>query len=173
MLTRKAIRYSENIHPIGDSPLKSSAQRTFAPLQKSRRNHRSYVWTESLSSMATCRRKSFPGQFEHLSHMWLFTLEMIGAAQLRVATEIAPKWPFLCVNRIPIQYGYVPAQKLSGTVWTSIPYVTLHFRDDRRSAASCRYRNRAEMTVLTCEQKRYPVWLRAGAKTIRYNVNIS
>ena len=118
MLTRKAIRYSENIHPIGDSPLKSSAQRSFAPLQKSRRNHRSYVWTESLSSMATCRRKSFLGQFEHLSHMWLFTLEMIGAAQLRVATEIAPKWPFLRVNRIPIQYRFICLSKHWGRLST-------------------------------------------------------
>ena len=35
-----------------------------------------------------------------------------------------------------------------------IRYVTLHFRD-RGSAASLRYRNRAEITVLMCEQKPY------------------
>ena len=35
---------------VCDSTLRRSAQR-FAPLQKSRRNHRSYVWTEALSGM--------------------------------------------------------------------------------------------------------------------------
>ena len=30
----------------------------------------------------------------------------ICAAQLRSVTEIAPKSPFLCVNRSPIQYGF-------------------------------------------------------------------
>ena len=37
--------------PICDAPLSRVAKRSFAPLQKSRRNHRSYVWTEALSSM--------------------------------------------------------------------------------------------------------------------------
>ena len=41
--------------------------------------------------------------------------------------------------------------------WTPIRYVTLHFRD-RVGAASLRYRNRAEITVLMWEQKPYPVW---------------
>ena len=38
-------------YPICDSPVYRSAQRRFAQSEKSRRNHRSYVWTESLSSM--------------------------------------------------------------------------------------------------------------------------
>ena len=37
-----------------------------------------------------------------------------------------------------------------------IQYVTLHFRDPR-GAASLRYRNRAKVTVVMCEQKPYPV----------------
>ena len=37
--------------------------------------------------------------------MWLSTLE-IGAAQLRSVTEIAPKSPFLCVNRSSILYSF-------------------------------------------------------------------
>ena len=53
----------------------------------------------------SCRRKSCPVLYEHLSDMWLSTLE-IGAAQLRTVTEIAPKSPFLCVNRSPIRYGF-------------------------------------------------------------------
>ena len=37
--------------PICDAQVSRAAQRSFALLQKSRRNHRSYVWTEALSSM--------------------------------------------------------------------------------------------------------------------------
>ena len=46
-----AIRYTMNINPICDSSLKRSAQRSFAPSQKSRRHNHSHVWTESLSGM--------------------------------------------------------------------------------------------------------------------------
>ena len=43
--------------------------------------------------------------------------------------------------------------------------VMLHFRD-RRSAASLRYRNRAEITVLyMCEQKPDPVWFSCRCKS--------
>ena len=42
--------------------------------------------------------------------------------------------------------------------------VTLNFRD-RRGAASLRYRNRTEITVLMWEQISCPVWFRAVAKT--------
>ena len=37
--------------------------------------------------------------------MWVSTFE-IGGAQFRSVTEIAPKSPFLCVNRSPIRYGF-------------------------------------------------------------------
>ena len=37
--------------PICDAQVSRAAQRIFALLQKSRRNYRSYVWTEVLSSM--------------------------------------------------------------------------------------------------------------------------
>ena len=88
----------------------------------------------------------------------------IGAAQLRSVAEIAPKSPFLCVNRIAIRYGFCAGAKLSGLLWTPIRYVTLHFRD-RRGAAPLRYRNRAKITVLTCEQKLYPVWFLCQRKS--------
>ena len=39
-------------YPTCDSPLPRSVRHSFAPLQKSRRNHRSYMWTEALSCMA-------------------------------------------------------------------------------------------------------------------------
>ena len=65
----------------------------FAPLQKSRRSHLSYVLTEALSCMV-----------------------------------------------------FVPEQNLSGTVSTTIRYVTLHF-GDQRGAASLHHRNFAEITI--------------------------
>ena len=77
---------------------------SFATLQKSRRNHRSYVRTEALLGMdgrtdeRTKERMLFVWQCEHLSDMWLFTLEL-GTAQLRPVTEIALKSPFLCEKR--------------------------------------------------------------------------
>ena len=46
-----------------------------------------------------------------------------------------------------------------------IRYETLHFRDRCRTA-SLRYRNRAKITVLVCEQKPYPVWFPCWRKSI-------
>ena len=50
--------------------------------------------------------------------------------------------------------------------------MTLPYRD-RRGAASLRSINRAEITVLMCEQKPYHIryGLRAGAKAIRCSAN--
>ena len=41
----KALQNSINTYPICDSPLERSVRCSFSPLQKSHRNHRSYVWT--------------------------------------------------------------------------------------------------------------------------------
>ena len=49
--------------------------------------------------------KSCPVWHEHLSDMWLTTLE-ISAVQLCSVTEIAPKSLFLYVNRGPIRLGF-------------------------------------------------------------------
>ena len=66
----------------------------------------------------------------------------------------------------------VPPRKAIRYGTNTYNYVTLHFRD-QRGAASLRYRNRAKITVLMCEQK--PCIrsdFRAGAKaTIRCSVN--
>ena len=56
------------------------------------------------------------------------------------------------------------ANSFSWVVWTPIEYVTFHFRD-RCVAASLRYRNRAEITVLMSEQKPYPVWFPCRRKS--------
>ena len=48
--------------------------------------------------------------------------------------------------------------------------MTLRLRD-RRSAASFRYRNRTEITVLMCERKPFQYGFCAGAKAFRYSVN--
>ena len=46
-------------------------------------------------------------------------------------------------------------------------------RSAGRGAASLRYRKRAEITALMCEQKHYPVWFSCGRKSIDYSVNIA
>ena len=38
-------------YPISDAPFSRSARHSFAPLQKSRLNHRSFVWKEALSGV--------------------------------------------------------------------------------------------------------------------------
>jgi len=58
--------------------------------------------------------------------------------------------PQVCERGVWIRPCSNRHQKLSGMVWIAIRYVTHHFRD-RRGAASLRYRNRAEITVLMCE----------------------
>ena len=55
-------------------------------------------------------RKSSPVSYEHLSDMWLFTLE-IRAVKPRSVTEIALKSAFLFVNRSPIRYGFYAGAK--------------------------------------------------------------
>ena len=85
-------------------------------------------WTNEITN----ERMLFVWQCEHLSDMWLSTLEF-GSAQLRFVTEIAPKSPFLCENRSPIRYGRTDGRTDERTntfrvaVWTPIRYVTLHF----------------------------------------------
>ena len=44
-----------------------------------------------------------------------------------------------------------------------IRYVKVFFQG-RRGAASLRYKNRAEITVVMCEQKPYPVWFSCRRK---------
>ena len=67
----------------------------------------------------------------------------------------------------------MPTRNLSGTVWTQLIRKVILHPQDQRGVASIRYRNRAEITVLVCEQKPYPEWcLRAGASwAIPYSVN--
>ena len=57
------------------------------------------------------------------------------------------------------------------TARKAIRYVTIHFQD-RRGAASVRYKNRAEI-LLVNGRKSYPVWYCIGARVIRYSVNIA
>ena len=53
------------------------------------------------------RRKSYPVvDYEHLSDMWLSSLEISEARRSFAPSEIAPKSPSLCVSRSPTQYGF-------------------------------------------------------------------
>ena len=69
------------------------------------------------------------------------------------------------IHNIP-ESLFVPTRKLIHMNPTRklIPYVTLHFRD-WCVAALLYYRNRADMTVLVCEQKLYPVWFSCRRKS--------
>ena len=101
--------------------------------------------TNEQTKERTNERMLFVWQCEHLSDMWLSTLEF-GSAQLRYVTEIAPKSPFLCENRSPSRYGRTDGRTNERTnafrvaVWTPIRYVTLYCRA-RHGAASLHYRN--------------------------------
>ena len=55
-------------------------------------------------------------------------------------------------------------ETFSGIVWTPIRYVTLHFKRSARYSFT-RYRNRAEISVLICEQKPYPLWFLCWRKS--------
>ena len=48
--------------------------------------------------------------------------------------------------------------------------MVIHWSDGR-GADSHRYRNRAEITVVICEQKPCPVWFLRQKKGIRYSMN--
>ena len=69
--------------------------------------------------------KSYWSKYEPLSDIWFSTEEM-GAVQILSVTEIAPKSPFLCVNRSPRRYGSCARQRVSGIVWTPIWYEALY-----------------------------------------------
>ena len=60
--------------------------------------------------------------------------------------------------------GDVYNEQLFVPTQAPIRYVTLHFRG-QRSAASLRYRNRAEITVPMCKQKLYLVWVSRRSKS--------
>ena len=68
MPTRNAICYSMTTYPICDS------RRSFAPLQKSRRNLCSYMWTEALSAMLSIPRKTYLVKCENSLNLTLPTI---------------------------------------------------------------------------------------------------
>ena len=124
MGSRKAVRYDVNAYPICESSLERSPRRSFAPSRKSRCHNRSYVWIYTV-------------KYEHLSDMWLSTLEIV-AAQLPSVTEIAPPKPFLCVNTSSIRFMvFVAAQKLSVSFWATTPRTKAYWFSDFVTSASC------------------------------------
>ena len=91
-----------------------------------------------------------------LSHNGHFSKLAMLSWWLKFFRHFRTRWTTLC-QCCPSQgelTNYLYLVLWCGT--DSIRYVTLHFRD-RRYTASLRYRNRAEITVLVCEQKPYPV----------------
>ena len=66
-------------YSISEALLWRSARRSSAPLQKLHRNHRSYVWTESLYGMIriSCLRKSFPVYREHTKPHTIMIIRLV------------------------------------------------------------------------------------------------
>ena len=65
---------------------------------------------------------------------------------------------------------FVGHEKLFGIVRTPIGYVALHFRF-RRGAASPRYRNRTEITVVCVNKRHIRYGFRAPRKAVRYSTH--
>ena len=98
-------------------------------------------------------------------------------AQLGSVTEIAPKSPFLCVNRSSIRYGFRASACAKATqyimVWRPIQLVTLHFRDRRDTAQPCNITEITPESPFLCVNSstiRYGFRAGACAKATRYGV---
>jgi len=88
------------------------------------------------------------------------------AGQLRSVTDVAPKSPLLCVKRSPIGYGFRARAKFIRHSVNTYPICDSSSLEITRGAASLRYRNRAEITILMCEQKPYRVWYFVSAQDL-------
>ena len=82
------------------------------------------------------------GALDPSSHLWISTSVSVGTSPSSYSFTSA-------TVRIPV-HTKTKQQK-------PIRYVTIHFQDWLGAASLCE-RNRAEITVLTYEQKLYPVW---------------
>ena len=99
----------------------------------------------------------WPGGFGERNpnpHSWIFTF---------ISLDPSPRSYLFTSATVPIPVHIAPK---CGT--EPIRYVTLHFRD-QRGEASLRYRSRAEITVLRCQQEPHALL----ARSIRYRVNIT
>ena len=76
-------------YPICDAPLFRSARRSFVPLQKSRRNHRSFVWTEIASGMVFVLAQEYRLQCEHsLRHVCKYTCKSSSSEGISSAVSL-------------------------------------------------------------------------------------
>ena len=102
-VNRSPIRHGFREH-LSDMWLSTSE--IFAPLQKPRQNHRSYVWTEALSGMVFVHAQKLSGKV--WTPIWCVTLHFRDFPSVK---EIAPKSPFLRVNRSPFRHGFRVGKK--------------------------------------------------------------
>ena len=120
--------------------------------------------TNEQTKERTNERMLFVWQCEHLSDMWLSTLE-IGSAQLRCVIEIAPKSPFLCENRSPIRYGRTDGRTEERMLFV---WQCEHLSDMwlfTVELGTAQLRSITEITVLMGEEKAYPVWFSCRRKS--------
>ena len=124
-----------------------------------------FFWGQSFT-----KQKAFNFTLRHLCHHLKLKVNPVWTQQVNVNRLVSLANGYYCAqfyhNSTFKQAMYIrywiglscKHQKQYGKVSTPVWYVTLHFRD-RLGTASLWYRNRAEITVLMCKQKPYPVWL--------------
>ena len=109
---------------------------------------------------------------QNLSDMWRSTIE-IGAEQIRSVTEIAPKSPFSCVNRIPVRYGFrTDAKAIRHSMNTYQICDSSLYRSDWRSfTPSQKFAPKSPFPCVNRSPSRYG--FRTDGKAILYSVNIA
>ena len=95
------------------------------------RNHRAKITVlmceqKPFQTWFSCMRKSYPVECEHLTDVWLSTLEIFAQLKKSRQNHRSYVWTEALFGMV-----FVHAQKLSGRVWTPMWCVTLHFRDFR------------------------------------------
>ena len=130
-----------------------------------------FFWGQSFT-----KQKAFNFTLRHLCHHLKLKVNPVWTQQVNVNRLVSLANGYYCAqfyhNSTFKKAMYIlywiglscKHQKQYGKVSTPVWYVTLPFRD-RLGTASLWYRNRAEITVLSCEQKPYPVWFSQGHPT--------
>ena len=136
--------------------------------------HNILGYVHSIPSSFSCRHEKLSGiVLTPIRYAVADPGEGPGGAPRYFSTKMRPKGPKKFSWRPPalISRSSWPPPHLK--VWIRHWYVTLYLRDCH-GAASLLFWNWAEITVLVCERKPYPVWFsRRRSWVIRYSVNMA
>ena len=118
--------------------------------------------------------KNYPLKCEHLSDMWLSTLE-IDAAQLRsvIRHRNRSATAVLVWTEAQSEMIFVAAQKLSDIVWTHLSDIWLPTLEIGAAQLRSVTRNAPPQQFLCVNKRPIRYDFRGGAKAIRYSVNIA